>query len=230
MALDESLLLSEGSPATLRTYRWFPAGLSLGYFQDSGPFRDIQGDHVLVRRITGGGAILHQDEITFSLSANAELLPSPVGKSYELIHDAIRAALQDVGVETRRPHDAESVGRPRPDNPWCFADPLDIDLVTPVGRKILGSAQRRLNRPRSRVLHQGSLVLRAPRMTPTCGGVSDQIAPEIVESALEAALVARIGSALGLRPQVGSLQTSEVERAQELADTRYALSTFTFRR
>ena len=229
MALDESLLYSEDSPATLRTYRWDPAGLSLGYFQHGGPFRDLEGDHVLVRRITGGGAIFHQDEITFSLSVNADLLPQQVDQSYELIHSAIGAALRDVGVETQVPRDKRPTGRPRPDNPWCFAEPVDIDLVTPEGKKILGSAQRRINRPR-RVLHQGSLVLRAPRATPMCGALADQVDPESVEQSLETALSERIGSALGLRPRVGSLRASERIRAQELVDTRYGSPAFTCRR
>ena len=99
MALDEALLQTPGPP-TLRLYGWSPPGLSLGYFQAASDFEAVPGDHVVVRRITGGGAIYHADEITFALTADANVLPGNVPASYELIHNAVATALERIGVAT----------------------------------------------------------------------------------------------------------------------------------
>ena len=86
MGLDEALLDSADSPPTLRLYRWSPAGLSLGYFQSMEICNRLAGgEHVIVRRITGGGAIYHDDEITFALTIDAAALPAAIPESYELI-------------------------------------------------------------------------------------------------------------------------------------------------
>ncbi|MBI4617100.1 MAG: lipoate--protein ligase family protein [Planctomycetes bacterium] len=68
MAVDAALL-EVGEGAVLRFYSWFPPGLSIGYFQE--PPRDVPDGCVLVRRPTGGGAILHDDELTYSMSGVA---------------------------------------------------------------------------------------------------------------------------------------------------------------
>src|SRR5204863_7144355 len=109
MGLDEALLESEESPPTVRFYSWSPDTLSLGYFRK---FADVpaaagEPDHpgrkpgAIVRRITGGGAIHHTRELTFSIAAplGHRLYAGPVAQSYMRIHDAIRSALSEVGVE-----------------------------------------------------------------------------------------------------------------------------------
>lgn len=233
MGLDEALLHSEDSPPTLRIYRWSPPGLSLGYFQRASDFLDVAGDHVVVRRITGGGAIYHDDEITFSLTVGASLLPTDIGASYDLIHDAVRAALADVGVEARRRGD--SAGQPtpgpaRPKQSWCFADPVCEDLLTTSGHKLLGSAQRRVQRPKERILHHGSLVLSAPEATPFCGSVAEETDPRRVEAALEEAMTKRLATSLGLTAAQGFPTEMELERATRLAKERYGSEAFTLRR
>ena len=242
MGFDEALLLGVGSPATLRLYQWRPAGVSLGYFQANEPFRELPGDHVLVRRLTGGGAIYHGDEITFSLALDAGLLPEPIADSYALIHDAIHAALGDVGVVARRaPPTGDVPGgrrrtptgdalRARPDQPWCFAEPTDCDLVAPSGGKLLGSAQRRIRRPHPRVLHHGSLVLRAPAATPFCGSVAETADPASIETDLTDAIVNRLAQALDLEPRSAEPTPAERDHAMELRDHRYAAESFIFRR
>lgn len=231
MGMDEALLLTSDAPPTLRIYQWHPAGLSIGYFQSSSDFADIDADHVLVRRLTGGGAILHDQELTFSLTLNARLLPSDIASSYGLIHRAVRSALGEVGVHAEFPD--PSTNHPtsaRPAAPWCFADPTPQDLLSSSGKKLLGSAQRRVRRPSERVLHHGSLVLRSPKATPFCGSIEETADPDALLAPLEAALISSIAEALQLSPVEGSASSEEQQNASHLAKERYAKRSFTHRR
>lgn len=215
MALDDVLLHGDGP--TLRLYAWSPPGLSLGYFQPFAPFAAVPGDHHVVRRRTGGGAIYHDDEITFALTVAAAALPGDVAASYVLLHGAVRRALASVGVETRLVDCGDGgCSRARPTRPWCFAQPGPGDLVLACnGRKIVGSAQRRIRAPRPRILHHGSIVLSAPAATPFCGAVADVADPRAVEQPLRSALVAEIAAALGLQAQPAAAPTpAEIAAAE----------------
>lgn len=214
MAVDAALLELASTP-TLRLYGWSPHAVSLGWFQRFDDFADLPPDAVVVRRQTGGGAIHHGDELTFSLALDAALLPGVVAQSYVLLHDAVVRALAAVGVTCRR----AGTGHPaaaRPGNRWCFAEPTPEDLVTARG-KLLGSAQRRLRGERPRVLHHGSLVLERPALTPFVAAVADQ---QPVTAALRAqladAIVTELAEVLGLAHVVGSLDADERALASTL--------------
>jgi lipoyl(octanoyl) transferase len=161
MALDEALLssapLSSGEcRPTLRVYSWKPDALSLGYFQR---FDEVAGKSeagALVRRLTGGGAIHHRRELTFSIVAPLDhpLYRGEVRGSYERIHRAIAAALRRVGVRA----DLRGEGEVTSDDEasgMCFHHSTPFDLVW-AGAKGVGSAQRRRN---GRVLHHGSIKI-----------------------------------------------------------------------
>jgi lipoate-protein ligase A len=156
MGLDEALLQGQDSPPTLRFYSWSPDTLSLGYFQRYEDVPGIEKAGAVVRRITGGGAIHHVNELTFSF-CTSEQDPLYVGKvadSYCRIHDAIAATLRSKGVEAKircdAPSDSDVEG-----TGMCFHKSCAQDLVWD-GRKGVGSAQRRKN---GRVLHHGSIKL-----------------------------------------------------------------------
>ena len=161
MARDEALLAVR-EPAwdlTLRLYDWVPPAVSLGYFQTPSEVLDeaelkAEGFH-WVRRETGGGAIFHNDEVTFSLSCaeEPEILPFNRARSYEAVNDALKRALLLSGLQASK----FSEGRRGPDdrNNLCFLTSTAYDVLY-EGRKIAGSAQRRKN---GRVLHHGSLFL-----------------------------------------------------------------------
>ena len=102
--------------------------------------------------------------------------------------------------------------------------------MTDRGAKILGSAQRRIRHPESRVLHHGSLVLRPPAATPDCGAVSEQVDTRALEAELHNAVVREIAAALGLRPEEGTPTDEELRLAHELAAQRYENEDFTHRR
>jgi len=160
MAIDHVLLeaVAAGeSPATIRCYRFAPPCLSIGRFQPLAHV-DLKACEELgidvVRRPTGGRAILHMDDFTYmvALPATPEL-PDSVEKSYEVICRGIIAGLRRFGIE------AELVKRPRKagnDDMACFSIPASADLAL-KGRKLCGSAQVR---SKGGVLQHGSMLLR----------------------------------------------------------------------
>ena len=224
MSVDAALLELAATP-TLRLYGWSPHAVSLGYFQSLAAFDDLPKATPIVRRTTGGGAIHHGDELTFSLALDAALLPADVASSYALLHDAVVRALDEIGVSCRRATDGQLSARP--EDRWCFEHPVQGDLLTDAG-KLCGSAQRRQRR---RVLHHGSLVLRRPAHTPCVAAVEDQIEPsEQVRRGLRAALVREFAAALGLRPSHGELSEAERERAHALTQDVYGAAAHTARR
>ena len=156
MGLDEALLLSRKAPPTLRIYSWSPDTLSLGYFQR---FDDVPGTEragALVRRITGGGAIHHVNELTFSITAPIDhrLYRGPITDSYDRVHASIARALAHFGIEATPAGDAPLRSN-RKGTGMCFHHSTPADLAW-NGRKGVGSAQRRKN---GRVLHHGSIKL-----------------------------------------------------------------------
>ncbi len=215
MALDTALL-EAGHDVVLRLYRWRPPGLSIGWFQDVARFRDVPGDHRLVRRPTGGGAIYHDDELTFALVGDAAALGDSESL-YAQVHDALVRALGAVGVAARRIEDGPAgPGARALRTAWCFEHPARHDVVAPDGRKLAGSAQRRVRTPRPRVLQHGSVVFRRPAATPFCAAIADQVEPDAIRDALTAAWIGELATALGRTPIDDRPTAAETRRATEL--------------
>ena len=156
MALDEALLLSPDDQPVLRFYTWEPDALSLGYFQRWARIDERHHASTVVRRLTGGGAIHHANELTFSIAARLDhpLYRGPVGDSYARIHGILAHALADFGIEARL-REERSVASDRSDTSMCFHESTPLDLIWDE-RKGVGSAQRRSG---GRVLHHGSIKL-----------------------------------------------------------------------
>jgi len=179
MALDEALLLAASPVPVLRFYTWAPDTLSLGYFQriadvpgalahqaaaiDGEPPANFSGPvpGALVRRLTGGGAIHHTGELTFSIAAPARhpLYRGPVGPSYDRVHASIATALGAVGV-TASPRGDAPLRSDKESTGMCFHKSASVDLVWNE-RKGVGSAQRRKG---GHVLHHGSIKLAPTRL------------------------------------------------------------------
>ena len=228
MGLDEALLLTP-SHTTLRLYRWDPPGLSLGYFQASAAFDPPPPGAALVRRITGGGAIYHAGDLTFSLTIDTVDLPKRVEDSYALVHGAIGRALIGLGAAIQVDDSGPPARASRPDEPWCLADGGPTDLRTADGLKVVGSAQRRLQQPVARVLHHGSIALESHATTPRCGSLQ-QALPDVAVSELETALVRELAHALQMQPVIEKPSDDELALAERLASEKYADPSFVQRR
>jgi len=196
MALDESLLLNCSAPV-LRFYGWAPHAVSLGRFQQLAEFDDVAAETPVVRRMTGGGAIHHADELTYALALDANCFPSDLATSYALVHDVFVEALHQSGVRCHRLREGKQAGA-RPIRRWCFAEPGAGDLVDDAGRKLLGSAQRRIRHPAERVLQHGSLPLQPAALTPFTAAVGHQADPATVVAALQQAVATGLARALGM--------------------------------
>lgn len=161
MARDEHLLYSERfRPAAVRIYGWSPPTISLGCFQRFARVAELPEDVrglAVVRRPTGGGAILHDREVTYCLVVDDTL---PVARQtpvelYRLVHALWREALAEGGKASELAPEHYPFPSPRSGPFFCFQEPGRTDLML-GGAKLLGSAQRRIP---GRVLQHGSLLL-----------------------------------------------------------------------
>jgi lipoyl(octanoyl) transferase len=155
MAVDEALLRHAAAPI-LRLYQWKPAAVSIGYNQNAEKEIDAgyceQFSIPIVRRITGGKAVFHDAELTYSFIVPGPLglLPSDVTGSFKKIADALVRALEMVGIRAEIMKQRERIA-----TPVCFGSSNWYELKV-KGRKICGSAQRRFN---NAVIQHGSILL-----------------------------------------------------------------------
>lgn len=225
MGLDEALLLSASAPPTLRFYSWNPDTLSLGYFQRYAEVPGIERAGAVVRRITGGGAIHHLNELTFSFTTSLDdpLYAGPINSSYERIHLAIASALRELGVEAGLRGEA-SLASEAAGTGMCFHKSVPQDLVW-GGRKGVGSAQRRKD---GRVLHHGSIKLGSSPLEGAIAALRAEVR-ELEARELADRLVAAFRRELGIDFEVGVPEVAERELAEVLGK-RYVDVAFVRRR
>ena len=149
MALDESLLnwLRQGIiPPTLRFYGWSAPSLSVGHFQDVDQTIDFDAlqkyNGQFVRRLTGGSAVLHDDELTYSLviSEQHPSIPKTVGEAYYVLSKGVVEGYKNLGISVDYAIPKESARKDR--TPVCFEKPAYYEMVID-GKKISGNAQTR---------------------------------------------------------------------------------------
>lgn len=244
MAVDEAILehveCGKVLP-TLRLYAWDPPCLSLGRAQ---PFTDVDTQRLqthgwdVVRRMTGGRAILHTDELTYSVTGTIHEpnLAGSLLESYNRLAGALLAAVQELGLLVEMKEGKADNGIA---NPVCFEVPSTYE-ITVNGKKLIGSAQARR---KEGVLQHGSLPLTGD-LTRICRALvfPDEAAREAamerllarattVESVLgrevawetaAQAFVRAFEAQLGLKLEAGKLSESELGRAKELVSEKYA--------
>lgn len=163
MAVDEAILegVDRGSsPPTIRVYAWRPPTVSIGHSQKASVELDLEvcgrRGFGVVRRPTGGRAVLHAGELTYSVVGRSGEPPlgGTIAESYEAIADGLLLGLEQLGVCAELAAVA-TAPRSRGDvAPPCFVSAGRFEIVV-AGRKLIGSAQRRLG---SAVLQHGSLL------------------------------------------------------------------------
>ncbi len=168
MGRDEALLQRAAADAApvLRFYAWSPPTISLGYFQEYAEFESLESpasELDCVRRTTGGGAILHDLELTYSITIGVEhpLVRRRPNRLYELAHEAVVAAI-GCGVHMLGTDNTACDSSSHRGPFFCFARRHGLDVVIPDAAgpngyaKIAGSAQRRTH---TAILQHGSIML-----------------------------------------------------------------------
>ncbi|MCI3920926.1 lipoate--protein ligase family protein [Paenibacillus sp. TRM 82003] len=263
MAADEAIMQAVGAgeaPPTLRFFGWNPATLSIGYFQkaaDEVRLYEVRARGLgFVRRPTGGRAVLHDAEVTYSIVVPEKYpgLPSSVTESYRVLSEglvrgfrrlALDAAMVSLGSDEEKAKYA-SVG-----SAACFDSPSWYELVVD-GRKVAGSAQVRQH---GAVLQHGSILLdldveqlfsllqfRSERLRERLAASFAERAAAINElrgarglapvgaEAAEDAFAAGWAEALGVTLAPGELSPAEAAATARLAAEKYGAEAWNLRR
>ncbi len=255
MAVDEAIAaaVTRGDrPAMLRLYGWRPPAVSLGYFQPLDAGIDVAAARArgydIVRRPTGGRAILHADELTYSVCVRQEAIrggPSTM-ESYREISRGVIAGLELLGARTALgDHAGERPARTAADaaRPICFAKTARCDLQA-AGRKVVGSAQVRRD---GGVLQHGSIPITIDledQIAVMPGGdrrlasrVLGDAAPRVTEllgrpvsdGELSAAIAQGFAEALAVALAPSELSAEEEAEARRLREEKYAAAQWTER-
>jgi len=251
MAVDEAIAriaARDGSPPTLRFYQWRPPTVSLGRHQ---PVEDIDIGALkklgwgLVRRPTGGRAILHTDELTYSVAGPASnpILDGPVLDVYNRISEGLLLGLRRLGLDVMK---APPFARAGDVSAACFEVPSAYEISV-AGKKIIGSAQRRTS---GFVLQHGSLPLRGDitrlvdvmtfeneaqrqafreHLAQRATTLEAALGREVSFWEAAAVLVDGLNSALGVDFEEGSLSPEELELAHQIEGEKYGSEAWTRR-
>jgi len=161
MAIDEALLTwhSEGKiPPTIRFYGWEKPSLSVGQFQKSDKTIDFSGVEKyhcdFVRRLTGGSAVLHDDELTYSIivSENHPKIPTTVNKAYYILSQGLLEGYRMLGIDASLAEPKQSRSSR---SAVCFETSAIYEMMVD-GKKISGNAQTRM---KGVLLQHGSIPL-----------------------------------------------------------------------
>lgn len=240
MAIDEAIassVLEGASPPTLRFYGWKTPSITIGAFQR---LSDINMDYCrdmgipIVRRPTGGRAILHGNDLTYSFSSpnTAPFFSEGLLKSYSYISEAFLRGFREMGIPVQLKSRRER-GRVLTGSALCFQS-VSYGEITLNGKKLLGSAQKRWKRG---FLQQGSLLLktnseemqrvfnRATRdsILSTMTGLLD-VYPEIDLKTLKEAIIKGFKEVFNAEFKYSSLTTDERSLAEKLCREKYARS------
>lgn len=251
MAIDEAIMMavSRGdAPPTLRFYGWDPPTVSTGYFQSLEREVDLarcrEAGFDVVRRPTGGRAVLHDDEVTYSVAIREADFPGTVVETYKMLSEGLVRGLRTLGIDAAMAQ--ASSGREHA-SVACFDAPSWYE-VTCGGKKIIGSAQ---TRKYGTILQHGSIpitflpekfvgVLAVPSeaarkrleraLSGKAGGLAEFLPerPEFLDVC--SALVGGLASALGIAFHETSLDPGELEQAGELLNKKYSLPQWNLRR
>jgi lipoate-protein ligase A len=223
MAIDE-VLLSSRVPV-LRFYQWEPCAVSIGRYQD---LDDIDLEYCtensidIVRRITGGKAVLHEMELTYSFIIDKEMMPRSTIESYKVISSAIIQGLRTLGLN---PETSSSKIKNR-DNPVCFQE-SSFNELTINQKKFVGSAQVR---KKGKLLQHGSILTGINtekhsscfKKKPAADDLSESITYiNIPEEELKSSIKQGFSEYFNTSLNERGLYNRELAEVKELAQTKY---------
>ena len=255
MAVDEAILYAHAAgkvPPTLRFYGWRPAVVSVGYFQSMEKEIDLEACRRLgvdmVRRPTGGRAVLHDIEVTYSAVVSLSILPGTVLETYRVLSQGLLEGMRILGVAAEMSTaDPKEIMKEYETTAACFDVPSWYELVA-QGKKIIGSAQTRhedtLLQHGAIILHfdpeKMTRVLRFPseevraRVARALGtraaGLSDLAGRELSFGEVQEAMIQGFCRGMGIEVDEGSLTGDEVGEARRLTKAKYASPEWTFRK
>lgn len=240
LALDEAIFQSVrtgASPPTLRLYRWSAPTLTIGYAQDRD--RDVDLDTcrdlgiAVIRRVTGGRAVLHAAEVTYSVAAPAGLPGFGTGldAAYRQVAAGLVAGLRLLGLPAAAPAPGTRGPSRPPRQAACFASTARHEIAV-EGRKLIGSAQRR---EAGAFLQHGSILLESHaellaqvlRCIPATGsgprmaGLADVLPGRPVPETVVTAIVDGCATAWGVSLLPGAISPAEERAARGLEASRY---------
>ncbi|HLC96244.1 MAG TPA: biotin/lipoate A/B protein ligase family protein [Candidatus Nanoarchaeia archaeon] len=236
MAIDEALLSS--SMPVLRFYAWKPAALSIGYFQSKEQFNfdALRSNNIdFVRRVTGGNAVLHDVEITYSFIIDESQMPASIVESYKVISKGLLQGLKNLGLDPRMNEEVTKGHK----SAVCFQEPSWYEILV-NGKKILGSAQKRIQ---GKLLQHGAILIEADIDT-YCSlfkNYSTQMAKEVKKrmtsiaternkktdyAEVRDAMADGFRTALNMDIQKSSLTGDEMAAAETLSRKKYGTATW----
>jgi lipoate-protein ligase A len=228
MAADEVMLESAASgTASLRFYRWTEPTLSLGYFQSqSVRFTDPNLAKLpFVRRSTGGGALVHDRELTYALALPSGLPWQKHAASWLVrMHGVLAVALARLGLEVQTvvSGDARKLGEV-----LCFLDQTAGDLLA-NGHKVAGSAQRR---HKTALLQHGGILLAQSEYSPSLPGLRELAGfPESCWAGVENAVLTALADEAGWRFAEGNWSAAEMARLEDLIELKYGSTSWNAKR
>jgi lipoate-protein ligase A len=240
MAMDEALLLRarRTGETVYRVYGWADPTVSLGRNQAARGWYDLELARAtgigFVRRPTGGRAILHHREITYSVAAPVAAFGSQ-RESYRAVNRLLLEALRTLGVDAR---EADSSSRaPVPGLAPCFEAPVAGEVVA-GGRKLIGSAQVRDG---DAFLQHGSILVDDDQQllnalldtrdpSPPPATLRTLTGRAVTKHEFADALAHGLRTCYGLAPDLLRLEPSLLDDVQSLVRTRYAVADWTWRR
>lgn len=229
MAVDEAILrgaVDLGIP-TLRFYGWNEPTLSLGYFQkyEDRHQHSASANCTCVRRASGGGAIMHDRELTYSFVAPVrDSRSEETTRWFDLFHETLIEVLAKWSIN------AHLSGKPQTTSPaepfLCFLRRHEVDVIVD-DNKICGSAQRR---HQAAVLQHGSVILQQSACAPELLGLEEITGQQISAEKL----IDQWKDILSVKFQStyvsGKLTAKEVDSAQEIESVKFSHSDWTHKR
>ena len=224
MAIDEALIEYIGDSPILRIYGWRPAAVSIGYFQSIKEEVDLEKCSKIgvdfVRRITGGGAVLHELELTYSFITKR--YPQNIMESYRWICEAIVASINGLGFD---------------------ASFIPLNDIVVKGKKVSGSAQTRRN---GVLLQHGTILLGVDvdKMFCILKVPSEKLKDKIIKDVkgrvtslsgitfeeMASSLKSSFATKFDAKLLADSMSIDETSRARRLAERKYRSREWNFRR